>query len=88
MKIDESLFKLICQKSVEKGFGRSINLDKCKKKSKYKAKIVSWNRIFTKRGEVNRCLVSYQTVDGEFSELIDIGDEELRTIQNGKDSLR
>ncbi len=88
MKINESSFKLICQKSVERGFGKSINLEKCKKRGRYGAELVSWNRIFTNRGEVNRCLVSYQTADGDFSELIDIEDQDLKVIQNGRDSLR
>jgi len=88
MRISESTFQLICQKSSTRGFGRSIDLSKWKRKKRYKARLLSWNRIFTRRGEVNRCLVEYSVADGECIELIDIDDSDLKDIQNGQDAVR
>jgi hypothetical protein len=91
LQINESLFKDMCKRSVLKGYGRSIDLDRVRqsKAHAFRAQVVQMNRIKTAFGETNRCLVLFY-VDRASSvkEFLDIDDESMKEIKDGQDAVR
>jgi hypothetical protein len=91
LPINEDLFKEMCKKSVLKGYGRAIDLDRVRqsKAHAFRAQVVQLNRIKTAFGDTNRCLVLFY-VDRASSvkEFIDIDEESMKEIMDGQHSVR